>query len=117
MPEVWDEPGYPKVAPRVHSGGERKRFSTPSCKNRASAPSPEVMKHHVHSHVGSNAGHAVHEHKAEACKHGDEEKSCCHHNGGHAEVKPAAAAKYYCPMCEGVVSDKPGDCPKCGMAL
>ena len=26
-------------------------------------------------------------------------------------------AKYYCPMCEGVESDEPGDCPKCGMAL
>src|SRR5262249_36657187 len=25
--------------------------------------------------------------------------------------------KYYCPMCPGVESDKPGDCPKCGMAL
>ena len=24
---------------------------------------------------------------------------------------------YYCPMCPGVVSDVPGDCPKCGMAL
>ncbi len=32
-------------------------------------------------------------------------------------MKPAAAAKYFCPMCEGVVSDQPGDCPKCGMAL
>ena len=31
-------------------------------------------------------------------------------------MAPAGAA-YYCPMCEGVVSDKPGDCPKCGMAL
>lgn len=27
------------------------------------------------------------------------------------------SAKYDCPMCEGVESDKPGDCPKCGMAL
>ncbi|MBL8850744.1 MAG: heavy metal translocating P-type ATPase [Planctomycetaceae bacterium] len=26
-------------------------------------------------------------------------------------------AAYYCPMCEGVESDRPGDCPKCGMAL
>ncbi len=26
-------------------------------------------------------------------------------------------AKYFCPMCPGVESDKPGDCPKCGMAL
>lgn len=24
---------------------------------------------------------------------------------------------WYCPMCEGVLSDKPGDCPRCGMAL
>jgi len=32
-------------------------------------------------------------------------------------VKPSATAKYFCPMCEGVESDKPGDCPKCGMAL
>jgi Cu+-exporting ATPase len=56
-------------------------------------------------------------------------KSCCGggggHNGpshhhdhhGHAAVKPTAAAKYFCPMCPGVESDKPGDCPKCGMAL
>jgi Cu+-exporting ATPase len=46
-------------------------------------------------------------------------KSCC--GGGHdhhpAEVKPSSAAKYFCPMCPGVESDKPGDCPKCGMAL
>ena len=34
-----------------------------------------------------------------------------------ATVKPSAAAKYFCPMCPGVESDKPGDCPKCGMAL
>ncbi|HSH38277.1 MAG TPA: HAD-IC family P-type ATPase, partial [Chthoniobacterales bacterium] len=32
-------------------------------------------------------------------------------------MKPSAAAKYFCPMCPGVESDKPGDCPKCGMAL
>jgi len=25
--------------------------------------------------------------------------------------------KYYCPMCEGVESNEPGECPKCGMAL
>ena len=32
-------------------------------------------------------------------------------------MKPSAAAKYFCPMCAGVKSDKPGDCPMCGMAL
>jgi Cu+-exporting ATPase len=30
-------------------------------------------------------------------------------------VKPGA--KYICPMCPGVESDKPAPCPKCGMAL
>jgi P-type Cu+ transporter len=27
------------------------------------------------------------------------------------------AKKYFCPMCEGVESDEPGTCPKCGMSL
>ncbi len=30
---------------------------------------------------------------------------------------PAPEAKFFCPMCPGVASDSPGDCPKCGMAL
>ncbi len=46
---------------------------------------------------------------------------CCHAKGpGHhpdADVKPSAAAKYFCPMCSGIESSQPGDCPKCGMAL
>jgi P-type Cu+ transporter len=40
-----------------------------------------------------------------------------HHSHHHGDVKPSAAAKYFCPMCPGVESAKPGDCPKCGMAL
>lgn len=36
---------------------------------------------------------------------------------GDVSVKPSVAAKYFCPMCPGVGSDRPGDCPKCGMAL
>lgn len=48
----------------------------------------------------------------------EKKKSCCCH-GGHdsVEVTPSVASKYFCPMCAGVESDKPGDCPKCGMAL
>jgi P-type Cu+ transporter len=45
----------------------------------------------------------------------NEERSCCSHSSH--DVKPSAVAKYFCPMCPGVESDKPGDCPKCGMAL
>ncbi len=43
--------------------------------------------------------------------------SCCQGHGSHDEVSPSDGAKYFCPMCPGVESDKPGDCPKCGMAL
>lgn len=31
--------------------------------------------------------------------------------------KKAQKVVYVCPECTGVVSDKPGKCPKCGMAL
>jgi len=30
---------------------------------------------------------------------------------------PPPSARYFCPMCPGVESAQPGDCPKCGMAL
>jgi len=50
-----------------------------------------------------------------------EKGDCCHgHHEGHRhdrEVASSATAKYFCPMCAGVESDVPGDCPKCGMAL
>ncbi len=48
---------------------------------------------------------------------GDESPHSAHAHHHHSGVKPAAGAKYFCPMCPGVESDKPGDCPKCGMAL
>ncbi len=41
--------------------------------------------------------------------HGDHDEATC-------PTRPAAR-KYFCPMCEGVESDEPGTCPKCGMAL
>ena len=47
------------------------------------------------------------------------EKYCPHCEVGKGKkVKPRKVTKaYYCPMCEGVESDSPGTCPKCGMAL
>ncbi len=46
-------------------------------------------------------------------------KDCCQtsHADQHSDVQPSSRAKYFCPMCPGVESDQPGDCPKCGMAL
>src|SRR5262245_53025491 len=37
--------------------------------------------------------------------------------GQRHTVTPPATADFYCPMCEGVESDQPGSCPRCGMAL
>jgi Cu+-exporting ATPase len=51
-----------------------------------------------------------------AAGHSPAEKSCCHNHGGPAPT-PSNSAQYFCPMCPGVESDRPGDCPKCGMAL
>jgi Cu+-exporting ATPase len=50
-------------------------------------------------------------------RHAHEEKDCCGSHGAESGGEPSAAARYFCPMCPGVESDKPGDCPKCGMAL
>ncbi len=40
-----------------------------------------------------------------------------HEHQHHSHVKVSSEAQYSCPMCPGVETDKPGDCPKCGMAL
>jgi len=38
-------------------------------------------------------------------------------NASRAATAPGGPVRYICPMCPGVVSDKPAACPKCGMAL
>jgi len=43
------------------------------------------------------------------------DSNCCHKN--HEPVGQPSASKYTCPMHPEVVSDTPGDCPKCGMSL
>lgn len=44
---------------------------------------------------------------------------CGSHEKRNETKEPTTLAKatYKCPMCEGVTSDKPGKCPKCGMEL
>jgi Cu+-exporting ATPase len=39
------------------------------------------------------------------------------HHAPVATAPPDAKVEYYCPMDPEVVSDRPGSCPKCGMAL
>ena len=59
----------------------------------------ENHSEHSQRHHGDNNCQHIHEHEDD---------------GGAATV---LAGKYTCPMHPEVVSDKPGDCPKCGMAL
>lgn len=82
----------------------------------------------------SDAHHAHPPHKSDTTKsccgatghqqdeHGQHQASArpAHHHHAHGDSQEGArnsAKAYYCPMCPGVESDKPGDCPKCGMAL
>ena len=52
-------------------------------------------------------GHDGHHHEGHHCAHATPVTSA-----SETETKP-----YYCPMCPGVESEEPGDCPKCGMSL
>ena len=40
-----------------------------------------------------------------------------HPSQAAAVPRATVALRYLCPMCAGVTSDRPGACPKCGMAL
>jgi len=52
-------------------------------------------------------------------KHEEENHSCCGHDKSHDAAAPSLAksGQWTCPMHPEVISDTPGDCPKCGMAL
>ncbi|MBO9676935.1 MAG: copper-translocating P-type ATPase [Acidovorax sp.] len=72
--------------------------------------------HEHHHHGGHGEGAAHQDHAAHAHDH--------HAHHGHAapppqgtEVPPAAGTVYTCPMHPEVRQDRPGNCPKCGMAL
>ncbi|MGZ2487135.1 Cu+-exporting ATPase [Rhizobium pisi] len=53
-----------------------------------------------------------------ACKANFEADPAAYRDGKRPAAKPAPKGTLYtCPMHPEVVSDRPGDCPKCGMAL
>ncbi len=92
------------TALKAERDGQTYYFCSEHCRQKflgqgaSENPTPSTVAHEEHSSSGDEHTHSHQEH------HGE-------------EVKPSANAKYFCPMCPGVESDKPGDCPKCGMAL
>ncbi|MBX3433649.1 MAG: cadmium-translocating P-type ATPase [Pirellulales bacterium] len=78
------------TALRAEREGETVYFCSEHCRQKFLGSESKEKPHTVHDHKG-------HEQKLAS--------------------KGQAPAKYTCPMHPEVQSDKPGDCPKCGMAL
>ncbi len=118
------------TALRAEREGETFYFCSEHCRKKfRSQSTPATSDGDCCGGKSEHADPGSHEHA-----HGAKEHSCCggkasgdahsheHHGHSHhghdaAAVTPSAAAKYFCPMCPGVESGKPGDFPKCGMAL
>jgi Cu+-exporting ATPase len=75
----------------------------------------EDSAHHEHGHDAQENSRCNGRTSDDAQSYAPHDHS--HHHQRDKAVTPSAAAKYFCPMCPGVESDKPGACPKCGMAL
>ena len=87
-------------------GGEKFYFCSEHCRQKflgQTQPMPPLSAKPEHG------GHSHHQN--------DEPRDHSHHGHEHATIKPSAGAKYFCPMHPEVIADKPGSCPKCGMAL
>ena len=118
---------------KAERDGQMFYFCSEHCRNEflAKLDAPAMISGAAHQSCGGGSGgeltvgsHNGHHSRADhACcasqqpirpdKHAD-----AHHCGLHdGDGAISAGAKYFCPMCPGVESDKPGDCPKCGMAL
>lgn len=63
----------------------------------------EDSEHHCHDHEHQHHSHTSHSHS---------------HSHSHSSEQPLDSPSYYtCPMHPEIHEDKPGNCPKCGMAL
>jgi Cu+-exporting ATPase len=97
---------------RLEVAGETVYFCSDSCRRKYMG---------VHApHLAAAADAAAppaHHHQPSGCCGGAAKPGADTAHPAAASGAPPAGAKYFCPMCAGVESDKPGTCPKCGMAL
>jgi Cu+-exporting ATPase len=108
------------TASRAEREGKTFYFCSEHCRQKFLAQSPSVTPKADETQGGRCGGdrkkeapHAEDKHY----HHGEREHAGSNHHDGDHEGRPSVNAKYFCPMEPEVVSDKPGSCPKCGMAL
>jgi Cu+-exporting ATPase len=99
------------ATPRVEREGVTYYFCCEHCRQTFLAQTaPAAAGHHELVQISLGApGPSAH----------SESSACCHSVDmeGMPTIVPSASALWYCPMCPGVESDRPGSCPVCGMAL
>ena len=104
--------------------GEIYLFCSESCFSKFKA-NPELYAKQKNDHYADNGRH-VHSHK-DNMQEENQGKECCDHtlsketsnltNGKVEALLEGKSIIYTCPMHPEVESDRPGNCPKCGMSL
>ena len=88
----------------AETGGTTYYFCSAHCQNKF-ATNPAAFVKGTDGSQGTYESHECCATLQEPAAH------CC------SPSAPSTTALYFCPMCPGVESDRPGACPKCGMAL
>ena len=88
-------------------GGERFYFCSEHCRTKFVDSSQSRISDTKSAHSCCRGGEK---------EHGEDKRHNSPSQEPHHHEQPKGN-QYFCPMCPGVSSDKPGDCPKCGMPL
>jgi len=103
----------PETAPSADRDGETYYFCCVHCRKKfLSGKSPARSEGAQQPADTGDPSHREEQPAASAQESGEPQQG-----GQRDETASTGSGKYVCPMCEGVESDQPGSCPKCGMAL
>ena len=94
------------TALKADRDGQTFFFCCEACRQKFLSGAPRLVQLH-----GINSGSGIRENSGGAW-----DAPLTSHEISY-EHQTAEMARYVCPMCPGVKSDRPADCPKCGMAL